>query len=69
MASAPDNLKIELKADYVQPPVGTIKLPDYKTKIIIGGDSGIVIQVEKRFSRFNKKMMNWCFGWTVTDID
>ena len=70
MASS-DEVKIDFSSTYdlFEGSPSSVKMPEYKTKIVIGGDYGIVVGVEKRFNWFQKKMMNWCFGWKVTDID
>lgn len=66
-----ENIKIDFSANtesFVDA-AHSIVFPEYKTKITIGSDYGIVFYVEKRFNWFQKKMMRWCFGWKVTDID
>lgn len=41
--------------------------PPPKSTIIIGGNPGIQIGVDKKFNWFQKKMMQWCFGWEVKE--
>lgn len=55
---------VNLEADGV----GIIAIPKATTIIHIGKDTGCHISVDKRFNRFQKKMINWCFGWEVEDV-
>ena len=55
---------VNLEADGV----GIMVIPKATTIIHIGKDIGCHISVDKRFNRFQKKMINWCFGWEVEDV-
>lgn len=38
------------------------------SRIKLGGDmSSSIITVDHHFNWFQKKMLNWCFGFSVTD--
>ena len=49
------------KGIYLEPPKTVIKIGEK--------NSYLEIRVDKRFNKFQKKMMNWCFGWVVEDIE
>ena len=36
-------------------------------KLAIGKEQTIIIIVDHRFNWFQKRMIKWCFGFTVTD--
>ena len=40
-----------------------------KSIIHIGKNPGLEIRVNKRFNWFQKKMLNWCFGFEVEDVN
>lgn len=46
--------------------VSAIKLPDYKSKIIIGNAE---IQNTKHFNKLNKFMFKYLFGVKIEDIE
>lgn len=46
--------------------VSAIKLPDYKSKIIIGN---MEIQNTKHFNKLNKFMFKYLFGVKIEDIE
>ena len=37
------------------------------TTICIGKDTGMQIDVDKKFNWFQKKMIKWCFGFEVKE--
>ena len=39
------------------------------SKISVGKNSKLTIDVDQRFNWFQKKMIKWCFGFTVEDYD
>ena len=41
--------------------------PPPKSTIIIGGNPGWHIGVDKKFNWFQKKMIKWCFGFEVVE--
>lgn len=47
--------------------IGTIR--PTRTIIHIGNGDEFNIHLDKKFNRFQKKMINWCFGWEVEDVD
>lgn len=48
---------------------GVIKLPNGKPKSILslGGDNGVIIHVDQKFTRFQKFMWKKFFGIKITD--
>lgn len=42
---------------------------EHKTESIIHVGPGMQIHVSKRFNRFQKKMLKWCFGFEVEDVN
>lgn len=37
------------------------------SRIKLGDMSSLIITVDHHFNWFQKKMLNWCFGFSVTD--
>lgn len=44
-------------------------LPLPISTICIGGDTGVQVNVDKKFNWFQKKMIKWCFGFEVKEND
>lgn len=51
-------------------PSGTgYAIASMKIKSIIHVGPGMQVHVSKRFNWFQKKMLNWCFGFEVEDVN
>ena len=60
--------EIKLKLDENEHVAFGIEFPKAPiTNICIGENPGIQIGVDKKFNRFQKKMIKWCFGFEVKE--
>lgn len=55
--------------DLTNEPSTHIGIPKIKrgSRIIIGKHHGITINIDHHFNWFQKRLIKWCFGFTVTD--